>query len=176
MEYASNSKGNLGVTLGAIGTGLGALSGTGLLSGFSGMSGNYVTKDEIAMVQQLSAKDSEIALLKAESDSEKKMIDSYRQARDEIVARRENTNASIKELQKEINQNRRDQDAWNTSQSVLNSQISSAITTNVNSIAALQNTVGQITMTKIPNSVVCPGWGDIKVVPTMCSCNGTTLA
>ena len=48
MEYASNSKGNLGVTLGAIGTGLGALSGTGLLSGFSGMSGNYVTKDELA--------------------------------------------------------------------------------------------------------------------------------
>ena len=35
MKYSSNGKGNLGLTFGAIGTGLSALSGTGLLSGFT---------------------------------------------------------------------------------------------------------------------------------------------
>lgn len=35
-EYASNGKGNLGVTLGAIGTGLGALSSAGGLAGILG--------------------------------------------------------------------------------------------------------------------------------------------
>ena len=36
VQYASNGKGNLAVTLGAIGTGLGALSGAGGLSGLFG--------------------------------------------------------------------------------------------------------------------------------------------
>ena len=37
VQYASNGKGNLGVTLGAIGTGLGAMAGAGGLAGLLGM-------------------------------------------------------------------------------------------------------------------------------------------
>lgn len=37
VQYASNGKGNLGVTLGAIGTGLGALAGAGGLAGLFGV-------------------------------------------------------------------------------------------------------------------------------------------
>ena len=37
VQYASNGKGNLGVTLGAIGTGLGAMAGAGGLAGLLGV-------------------------------------------------------------------------------------------------------------------------------------------
>ena len=36
VQYATNGKGNLGVTLGAIGTGLGAVSAAGGLAGLLG--------------------------------------------------------------------------------------------------------------------------------------------
>lgn len=183
MEYASNGKGNLGVTLGAIGTGLGVLSGgAGLLGlGANGMgnsggcmlNSNYLSKEEAQMMQELSAKDSEIALLKADQASEIKMTEVYKQAHAEVAALRDSTAASIKELQTEINQNRRDQDSWNANQNVVNAQISAAIATNSNSIAALQNCCNQITMLKIPNTAVCPGWGPVTITPTT---TGTTVA
>ena len=37
VQYATNGKGNLGVTLGAIGTGLGAMAGAGGLAGLFGV-------------------------------------------------------------------------------------------------------------------------------------------
>lgn len=78
MEYASNAKGNLGVTLGAVGSALGALnSGLGLVGGMNphGSISNYVTKDELKYVQELAAKDCEIALLKSEQNTEIKIAD-----------------------------------------------------------------------------------------------------
>lgn len=155
MEYASNAKGNLGVTLGAIGTGLGALSGTGVLGGMMGNhAANYVTKDEAKLMYDMAAKDSEIALLKADAEAEKKMIEVYKQTRSEI-----------KELSDKVENNRRDQDLWNASQSVANAQMSAAIAANTNSIAALQNCCNQITKIVIPNTSVCPGWGAVTVTP-----------
>lgn len=164
MEYASNGKGNLGVTLGAIGTGLGVLqNGMGLLGASPIVANsNYATKEELTLMQKIMSKDSEIADLRAESAAESKMIEVYKQTRSEI-----------KELQNEINANRRDQDAWNASQSVINAQMASSITTNTNSIANLQNIVNQITMLKVPNTAVCPGWGPVTVTP---SGSGTTIA
>lgn len=164
MEYASNAKGNLGVTLGAIGTGLGALSGTGLLSGLAGThANNYVTKEEATMMQQLSSKDSEIALLKADQASEIKMTEVYKQAHSEI-----------KKLRDEVISNRREQDLWNANQSVLNAQMSAAIAVNTNSIASLQNCCNSITQLKIPNTAVCPGWGNITITPSTEAASGTT--
>jgi hypothetical protein len=32
-------------------------------------------------------------------------------------------------------------------------------------LAALQTTVANITKTVIPNSSVCPGWGDVTITP-----------
>lgn len=170
MEYSSNAKGNLGVTLGAIGTGLSIMSnGLGLFNAAGNTNHNGcfhpVTRDELAMSQLLATKDSEIAILKADSDSERKMIEVYRQAHDEIAALRNSTSADIKQLQYEINQNRRDQDAWNASQSVVNAQMSAAITTNTNSIAGINEVLSQITQVRVPNSAVCPGWGAVTVTP-----------
>ena len=45
VQYATNGKGNLGVTLGAIGTGLGAMAGAGGLAGLFGGNANNRSND-----------------------------------------------------------------------------------------------------------------------------------
>lgn len=150
MEYASNGKGNLGVTLGAIGTGLGALSNSGLLNGFfnNNNGNNYVTKDELKYVQELAAKDSQIALLTSEQNTEIKIADVY----ERLITR--------------INSDRKEQAEWNASQSVANAQMSAAIATNANSIASINNIFAQITAIRVPNAAVCPGWGNVTITPS----------
>lgn len=83
MEFASNGKGNLGVTLGAIGTGLGILgngNGGGWLNGILG-NGNCcadnmpINRYEMGLIQQNAAKDGEIALLKADKYTDQKFAD-----------------------------------------------------------------------------------------------------
>lgn len=163
MEYSSNAKGNLGVTLGAIGTGLSVLNGgVGLLSGGVMPQMNYATKDDLRYVTELAAKDSEIADLKATSAAETKMIEVYKQVKSEM-----------NDLAKEVRSDRREQDAWNATQSVANAQMSSAIAVNQNSIASINNILNDITMLKVPNSAVCPGWGSVSVTPTA---TGTTFS
>lgn len=145
MEYASNGKGNLGVTLGAIGTGLSVLNGgLGLIGGNGLYNGNYyhnnseggrfVTKDELDYVQTISAKDSEIALLKSESNTENKIADVY----ERIMTR--------------VNADQRQQADVNAAQAVYNATANSAI-------AVLQNQVGvlnSLTKTVVPIGNVCP--------------------
>lgn len=153
MEYSSNGKGNAALTTGIIGTSLAGLLTLGGLGGLGGNNyhntegGHYVTKDELDYVQTIGSKDSEIALLKSEQNTEIKIADVY----ERIMTR--------------VNQDQRDQAAWNASQSVANAQMSAAIATNANSIASLQNTCSNITKIVIPNSSVCPGWGEVKVTP-----------
>lgn len=180
MEYASNAKGNTGVALGAVGTGLSLLTGGAGLFGMGRGAGygcpnqNLVTKDEAFMIKEIAYKDSEIALLKAESDSEEKMVEVYKQAHAEVMNLRDRVDDNYKELQKEINDNRRDQDAWNCSQSVANAHMSAAIAANNNSIDCLKHIVNGITAIKVPNTAVCPGWGNISIVPDPITSNGAT--
>ena len=149
MEIESvNGKANAGVTLGIIGTALSVLSGgMGMLNanGMNSPHSSYVTKDEMNMIQSLAAKDSEIALLTAENNTEAKMIEVYKQAHSEILALRDTVNA-----------NYNTQQAWNASQSVANAQLSSTVATNTASISALSGTINGITKTIVPISSVCP--------------------
>ena len=77
VQYASNGKGNLAVTLGAIGTGAAVLANNGGLSGLLG-GGNTdpgdrpVTRYEMDLIRDSMAKDSEIAALKAQQYSDSK--------------------------------------------------------------------------------------------------------
>lgn len=141
-EFASHGVANAGLTTGIIGTALGVLNGgLGLLNN-NGNNINccnrFVTKDELNYVQEIGKKDAEIALLKSEQNTEVKIADVY----ERLITR--------------INADAKAQADWNATQSVANAQMSSAIATNANSIAALQNVCGQITKTIVPKDAICP--------------------
>lgn len=157
MEYASRAVGNAGLATGIVGTALGVLNGgAGLLGVMGGGQGvnTPVTRYDIANLKELMAKDQEIAILKSEQNTEIKIADVY----ERIMTR--------------VNQDQRDQSAWNAQQMVNNAQMSAAISANASSISALQNCCGQITKTVVPNTSICPGWGPVTIAPA----GGTTVA
>nr|DAQ16238.1 MAG TPA: hypothetical protein [Caudoviricetes sp.] len=175
MEYASKGVAGTGLGLGIAGTALGLLNGgvngAGLLgasrqtstagdmasivsavadvAGLNKCSDNTpVTRFEMKMQQTLSEKDAEIALLKSEQNTEVKIADVY----ERLITR--------------INADQRAQADWNANQSVANAQMSAAIATNNASIASLQNCCNQITKLVVPNSAICPGWGNVTITPS----------
>lgn len=86
INYASNGKGNLGVTLGAIGTGLGVLGSSILNNGGLGILNNgsqrhaedeFVTRYDSAKDMQIAKLEQEIALGKAEKAVDAKGLEIY---------------------------------------------------------------------------------------------------
>lgn len=170
MEYASNGKGNLGVTLGAIGTGLGILNGgAGLLGGMMNTQCNpgavcsenqFVNRYEMTMSQELAAKDGEIALLKADKYTDEKIVEAYKDLQGQINS-----------VAAEMRANKEEQSQINLNQAVYNG-------TNTATISCIQGQVAQllgITKVVIPNSSVCPGWGNVAITPAAAQ-TGTTVA
>ena len=152
MEIESvNTKANAGVTLGTIGTALSALASFGGLMGLGGnaanAASNYVTKTELSMAQELAKKDSELALLQSEQNTEVKIADVF----ERVMTR--------------VNSDRNEQLQWNASQSVNNATMAASIAANTASIAALQSTCQSITKTVVPNTSICPGWGNVTITP-----------
>lgn len=151
-KYASNGKGNLGVTLGAIGTGLGVLSGglgsvlgngcgTAWNNGNCGCSeDHYVNRYELGLQQEIAAKDSKISLLESNIYVDSKIADVY-----------ERLNTKIGGLEAQICQ-----------QNVYNATNTATINCLSGQIAQLMN----LTKIVIPNTNVCPGWGDVTVSVT----------
>lgn len=134
MEFSSNAKGNLGVTLGAIGSGLALMNGGLGIFGQKTEGQQFVTKDELNYVQTISAKDSEIAILKSENFTNEKIADVYSR------------------LKADLNAYEKEQMAINSAQAVYNATSNSAI-------AVLQNQVGVLnglTKTVVPIDSVCP--------------------
>lgn len=151
MEYASKAVGTAGLTTGIIGTALGALGGGMNLLGnvvptqtrTAGSDEQYVTRYELNMVQQLAQKDSEIALLKSEQNTEIKIADVY----ERLITR--------------INADRNDQQKVNADQAVWNGVNTATMNCMSNQIAQLMS----LTALRIPNTSVCPGWGEVTVTP-----------
>ena len=112
--------------------------------------GRYVTQDELNYVQQLSAKDSEIALLKSEQNTEIKIAEVY----DRLLQR--------------INADKAEQAAINTNQCVFNAGVNAAVDVLKSQVACLMG----LTKTIIPNTSVCPGWGNVNVTPTPATTTG----
>ena len=141
-QYSSNGKGNAALATGIIGTALGVLNGgIGGLSSWNNNGWNgygdcrhWATKDDLDYVQTIARKDSEIALLKSEQDTETKIADVY----ERLITR--------------INADQRAQADVNAAQAVYNATANSAI-------AVLQNQVGvlnSLTKTIVPIGNVCP--------------------
>lgn len=151
MEYASKGIANAGLTTGIIGTalsGLLALGGNNILGGRMAAIGaadgeHLVSRYELQLTQ-------ENAVLKAQADVDKKLVEVYNAINDKANSIRESFNAFEKE------------------QLVYNG-------VNTATIGCIQNQVNALMgMTKlvIPNSSVCPGWGNATVTVTP----GTTTA
>ena len=130
-----------GLGLGIAGTALALLNNGGLgniLGGLGGCNNQYASKSDIAYSQELAKKDSEIALLKSEQNTEVKIADVY----DRLITK--------------INANQMAQAEWNAAQMVNNCTMSNAIAVNTNSISALQNCCNSITQLVVPKSAICP--------------------
>ena len=148
-NFSSNGKGNLGVTLGAIGTGLGILNGgncgNGILGGLFGGNNNCCSEDhcvnryELAMQNELASKDSKIALLESNIYVDSKISDVY-----------ERLNNKISVVEGQIAQ-----------QAVFNATTNSTLGCIANQVAQLQS----LTKLVVPNTSVCPGWGNVTVTP-----------
>lgn len=151
-KYASNGKGNLGVTLGAIGTGLGVLSGglNGILGngcgGATWNNGGGCCSDNNLVNRYEAAQSARIA----ELETEVKLRDSNIYTDNKILALYQYVDGKIQNVESQICQ-----------QNVYNATNTATINCMAGQIAQLMN----LTKLVIPNGSVCPGWGNVTVAP-----------
>jgi hypothetical protein len=143
-RYASKGVGGtaLGLAIGALG--VEALRGNfgGILGGGGGCCNedHTVNRYELSMQQALAAKDSKISLLESNIYVDTKIADVY-----------ERLNGKIGAVEAAIN-----------AQAVYNA-------TNTATIGCIQGQVAQLmglTKVVVPNTSICPGWGDVTVSVT----------
>lgn len=143
---------NAGLATGIIGTALGVLNGAGGLmgvhAGYNGGNG-YVSKDTYEVQLQLIDAQKREAILAADLASEKKMVEVFNAANDKINSVRDELRTEIRGVELKVDGNA-------AAQGVINAQFGSQIGINTSQIAQLMS----MTKMVIPNSSVCPGWGD----------------
>ncbi len=175
MEYASKATANTGLGFGIAGTALGLLNG-GLGNLFGGLGGNgvaaaaapaiaglaagmaaknsgddsYVSRYELDQNQTIAQKDMEIAYWRGQDETNRKISDAYAKLESRLIA-----------LAGEVRANKEEQNGINLQQAVYNG-------TNTAAVGCIQAQVAQLqSLTKmvVPNSSVCPGWGNVNVTP-----------
>lgn len=118
-----------------------------------------VNRYEANMLVALSNKDSEIALLKADKYTDQKIVEATAYLMGEI-----------KSLSAEVRANKDAQCAVNQEQAVYNG-------VNTATLNCIQNQVQQlfgITKLVVPNSAICPGWGNVTITPAASTTTPTT--
>lgn len=109
-----------------------------------------VSRYENSLVQEIAKKDSENALLRAEVYSDQKLVAAY-----------SDLQGQIKAVADEVRANKDAQNAVNMQQAVYNG-------TNTATISCIQGQVAQLlglTKLVVPNTSVCPGWGNVTITP-----------
>lgn len=148
-EFASKGVAGAGLGLGVAGTALGLASGglgnlLGGMFGGNGCAGNsVVNRYELGLIQEISAKDARIGLLEADKYTDEKLTEVYKDLNGQIAALREAQNA------------------LNTQQAVYNGTMNSTVGCIQNQIAQLMG----LTKLVVPNTSVCPGWGNVTITP-----------
>lgn len=142
------------------------LNANNILGGF-GRNGNCapmeapVSRYDLGMAQELGAKDSKIALLEAQiytdQQTDKKIGEAITFVRGEM-----------KELAAEVRAFEKEQAAINREQAVFNGVATSTT-------QCIKGQVDQLyTLTKlvVPNTAVCPGWGNVTITPAAAPTTG----
>lgn len=158
-EYASKGVAGAGLDTGIAGLSLGVLNTLGSL-GAAALGGNAgcapcggnapVSRYEMEQAQTIANQAAEIGLLKADKYTDQKLS--------EVTAY---LMGQIKDLAAEVRRNKDEQNGINMQQVAYNATNTATIGCLQNQVAALQG----MTKLVIPNSSVCPGWGDVKVTP-----------
>ena len=144
VEYASKGVAGSGLGLGIAGTALGLLNGglNGILGGGNcGCSeNNMVNRYELAQENRIAKLESEIALRDANIYNDQKMLELYKY----VDGKFEGVNATLAT-----------QAVWNATQTA--------------TINCMQNQIAQLfglTKLVVPNTSVCPGWGNVTITPS----------
>ena len=164
-HVTSQGQGNLNTVLGALGTAsfLG-FNGGNILGGLGRNNCSCgdphsmpISRYEANMIQELAAKDSKIGLLESQVYVDQKLTDVTAYLMGEI-----------KSLSSEVRANKDAQCAINQQQAVYNG-------VNTATLQCMQNQIAQlmgITKLVIPNSSVCPGWGNVTITPAAATTTG----
>lgn len=120
-----------------LGNGAGGLLGNVLGNGAGGQQNAAIT-----------ALMAENARLKADADTNAKIADVYTRLREQDKLQ----DATVASLEKRITQ--------------VEMAATTGITALSSAVTSLQSTVAGITKTVIPNSSVCPGWGNVTITPS----------
>lgn len=161
-HVTSMGQGNLNTVLGSLGTAsFFGLNANNLLGGLAGnrqcgcsqqsSADNPVSRYEAEMMLAMNAKDSEIALLKADKYTDQKISDATAYLM-----------GKIGEVSAEVRANKDAQCAVNAQQLALNAANNAAISCLQGQLAQLYG----ITKLVVPNTSVCPGWGNITITPS----------
>lgn len=160
-NVTGQGQGNLNSVLGALGAAsfLG-INGGNILGGCgrSAWNGNgcecsentFVTRYEAGLSSTIAAKDARIGLLESQVYVDQKLT--------EVV---KDYTAQINALEAEVRANKEAQTAVNMQQAVYNG-------TNTATLQCMQSQIAQLqSLTKlvVPNSSVCPGWGEVTITP-----------
>ena len=158
MEYASKSvtgiagaglgTGIAGLTLGLLNGGLGNLLGGANNCGCS--DNMMVNRYELNMQQELAAKDAKIGLLESNIYTDQKLADVYERLNAKIEATTAGVNCRIDGAYAQLNQ-----------QAVMNATVTANLGCMAQQIAQLQG----LTKLVVPNTSVCPGWGNVTITP-----------
>lgn len=143
-EFASKGVAGAGLGTGIAGLSLGvlnAMGGCGLLGGLFNGNGccsenSAVNRYELGLVQEIAGKDARIGLLESQVYVDQKLTDVVK-----------DYTAQINALQAQIAQ-----------QAVFNATINGTVT-------CMQGQLAAITKTVVPNTAVCPGWGNVTITP-----------
>lgn len=156
MEYASKGVAGAGLGTGIAGLALGVLNNgglNGLLGGMNncGCSENMmVNRYELNLQQELAAKDARIGLLESNIYTDQKLADVYERLNTKIESSVAGVNCRIDGTYAQLNQ-----------QAVMNATITANLGCMAQQIAQLQG----LTKLVVPNTSVCPGWGNVTITP-----------
>lgn len=150
-NYASKGVGAAGLTTGIIGTALGLLNGNGLGGLFGGWGANAATCHENMPVNRYEAQlQAQLQARISELETEVKLRDSAIYTDSKILDLYTYVNGKFTSIEKELC----DQKVYNA--------------TNTATIGCIANQVNQLmglTKLVIPNTSICPGWGNVTVTP-----------
>lgn len=155
-EFASRGVANTALGFGIGGATLGlanAMAGCGCGNGgfLSGLFGNNngcnVNRFELELSMSNAAKDARIGLLESQVYTDQKLTDVVK-----------DYTAQINALAAEVRANKDEQTAVNMQQVAYNATTSATL-------ACIQNQLAAITKTVVPNTAVCPGWGNVTITP-----------